>query len=178
MRLHRLFSYHGDSPPDPAGVEKVLLKDELAGVAEDDHERRSGAQLPGLAEGLFRAQVHDEDNFDEEKWDGEEPVHVAVGVVEGNAGQVGGLRHVDALCGVVQRRGVRVRFDPGVEDAQVVVGWWRSNEERVNNKLFICSSQRRNVRIMRRCAVRCQAFNRATRTGDESNESGDHQCRL
>ena len=122
---------HGEGPPHPADAE-VALDDQLAGVAEDDHEARGDAELGRLRRCLLGRELHDEDDLDEEERHGEQPVHVAVGVVERHARD----RRVEYRA--VGRRRPLVRLDPRVEDANVVVRSDERDEATASVRICIC----------------------------------------
>ena len=64
----------------------------------------------------YLVQIHDQQKLDQEQGYGEEPVHVAIGVVERLAGGGDGV-----LGGGLGDRDKRVRLDEAVEDPHVVV---------------------------------------------------------
>merc|ERR1712176_752675 len=111
---------HRQSPVGPAGGS---ITGALAWVAVEDHEAGEDAEAQALLLGLLWGQLHHEHDLDQEEGHGEQPVHVAVGIVEGVAG--GGVAQLGAaLVGVDDtlddlawgEGGVE-----GVEDADVVV---------------------------------------------------------
>ena len=106
---------HREGPPHPADVE-VALDDELAGVAEDNHDAGGNAEGGRLRRGIVGWELHDEDDLNHEERHGEHPVHVPVRVVEWLAGDHRVLD--DAIDSVW----VTVGLIPRVEDADVVVG--------------------------------------------------------
>merc|ERR1719316_2068893 len=107
---------HRHEPPQPAAARLIL---NLPRVAEANHHRRRHPQRPRLLRGLLRGEPHHQDQLDEQERHREQPVHVAVRVVEREPGE---LDLVAVLLGVVLH--VK-RTVPRVEDAEVVI---RRNE--------------------------------------------------
>jgi len=97
----------------------------LTRVTVEDHEGREEPELQALGEGLGIGELHDQDNLDEEQRHGEEPVNIAVGIVEGVAGGGVSVGVGVALVGVdntVEDLTWSVGLDEAVEDTEVVVG--------------------------------------------------------
>ena len=69
---------HCGKPVGEARAELLLLDEELARVAQDDHEARRHAELPGQVGDLLGREIHAEDDLDEKERHREQPVHVAV----------------------------------------------------------------------------------------------------
>jgi len=114
---------HRDTPEDPAGA---VLARALAGVSKGDHQNGGHSEVCATRGCLLRGKAHHEHDLDEQEGDGQEPVYVAVRVVEG---ETSGL--VPVLVGVadvvVDRTGRivaearGVRLGEGIEDAEVMI---------------------------------------------------------
>merc|ERR1711912_29424 len=76
---------HGEEPEAPAGggVDRGLTR-----VSVEDHEAGGDTESAAAGEGLLLGELHHQDDLDEEQGHGEEPVDIAVCVVERNAGRV------------------------------------------------------------------------------------------
>merc|ERR1719461_1012887 len=112
---------HGSGPESPTLGQVSLVEDELAGVANDDHDGGGDSEAHSLAEEGLRVELHDEEDLKEQERHGQEPVHVSVGIVEGLSGGVRGDGVVGSVLVHVLHRGVFVGFRPRVEDPEVVV---------------------------------------------------------
>merc|ERR1711904_319787 len=85
-------------------------------MAKNHHIHRGDTQRPALAHRFRRRQSHNENQLDEEQWDGQNPVHIPIGIVERRTREAA---HVVALLRVELHVESII---PGVEDAEVVVG--------------------------------------------------------
>merc|ERR1719502_866507 len=108
--------HHAGEPEHEAGSHLGGVQDQLTGVAKDDHQGGQHAQLLALLVGLLGGQLHHQHDLDQQQGHGQQPVHVAVGVVEWHAGGGG------VADGAIGGLGELVGLNPGVEDADVVVG--------------------------------------------------------
>merc|ERR1719461_2513737 len=70
---------------------------------------------------LLGVKLHGEEDLEEKHGDGQEPVHVSVGVVEGNSSGVRGDNFVVATFRHLADRSILVGGRPRVEDPEVVV---------------------------------------------------------
>merc|ERR1719236_407497 len=104
---------HGKEPPHPPAARAVL---DLARIPESHHHRRGHTQRPALAHRFLRRQSHHENQLDEQERDGQNPVHIPIGIVERRTRE---FDHVVALLRVELHVESII---PGIEDAEVVVG--------------------------------------------------------
>merc|ERR1719414_1360090 len=107
---------HGEGPPHPPAAQAVL---DLAWVAQSHHEGRGNSQGPAFGYSLLSWQSHNENQLNQEERDGENPVHIAIGIIERRTGE--SHRIVSCLGVKLHVKGII----PGVEDSEVVV---RRNE--------------------------------------------------
>jgi len=119
---------HGHEPAHPARGQ-VAGHDELSVITGDDHEGGAEAEGPGLAaEGLV-IEFHHQEDLDQQKGHGQEPVHVSVCIVERHTGQGWGPSvhgtTFQLACGVV------VSINPGVENTDVMVS--RNERDQTGN---------------------------------------------
>ena len=110
---------HGANPVGPAGSKVVFAQDEFTRVSNGNHGSRGDSKRCGLGLDFIGGQLHDENNLDEEKWNGKEPIHVTVGVIEG----IGSGRNSSGSIPFVG-------FGPRVEDSHVVVSCDESDQSR------------------------------------------------
>lgn len=102
---------HGGGPPEPTRAQLRCIQDDFSGISEDNHECRGGSEGDGFGACFVGVEFHDENDFNEQEGDGQEPIHVTVGVIKGDTGS--------------RERSIRVPFvgfDPGVEDSEIVIG--------------------------------------------------------
>merc|ERR1719161_1866135 len=104
---------HGKEPPHPPAARAAL---NLARIPKSHHHRRGDAQRPALAHRFRRRQSHYENQLDEEEWDGQNPVHIPIGIVERRT------READHVVALLRVELHVESIIPGVEDAEVVVG--------------------------------------------------------
>merc|ERR1712083_251449 len=107
---------HGGKPAHPSWGQ-VTCDNELSVVSRHDHKSRTEAQRPCSRAEITSIQLHDQKNLDQKQWHREQPIHVAVRIVEWHACQFRTLSLRNTL--------VRVCVHPRVENSDVMVG---SNE--------------------------------------------------
>merc|ERR1740117_2294323 len=141
---------HGNEPAHPTRGQ-VTGDNKLAIVAGGDHEGRANAKVPSLAAECCIVDLHHQKDLDQEQWHGQEPIHVTVGIVEGNAGQGWGL-HLQCTVNNLSKR-VVICSNPGVEDTDVVVccneGHQAGNEH--STLVFVGDSSGTEPKIHGRC---------------------------
>ena len=102
---------HGTDPVDPASTKTVVAHCEFSGVSDRDHGSTGNSKSGCFRSRFIGGQLHDEDDFNEKKWNGKKPVHVTVRVVE-------------RFCGSRKFTfgGPFVSFGPRIEDTKIMVG--------------------------------------------------------
>merc|ERR1719313_2440923 len=94
----------------------------------DNHEGRPDAQSLGFFAECCWIQFHHQENLNQQKRHGQEPIHVTVSIIEGDASQ----GWVCKLHGAVRdcSLGILIRFYPGVKDADEVICCNESHQAR------------------------------------------------
>merc|ERR1711988_1759473 len=134
----------GRSPVKPADAQ-VAVNKQLAWVADADHQARRHTKGNGLVPDLIVWELHDEDDLDEQKWHCQQPIHVAVGIVEWNTCQHWILNLAAAVWLVL------ISLNPGVEDTQVVVGRDKSHHARDDQSTLILILHSRHAHPQEQC---------------------------
>merc|ERR1711865_559162 len=81
---------HGQEPAHPTRGQ-VTGDNKLAVIARRDHQGRTDSKVPSLAAEGCIVEFHHEEDLNQEQGHCQEPIHVTVGIVEGNTGQGWGL---------------------------------------------------------------------------------------
>merc|ERR1719388_220083 len=148
---------HGEEPPEPAAARIGL---DLAWIAKSHHHRRGDTQRPALAHRFRGWQSHDEDELDKKKRDGQNPVHIPIGIIERRTGQTNR---------VVARLLVELHLEcviPRVEDSEVVVG--------CDERHYACNCQRCPVLLGDVRNLQPEEYRRASHARDAERKGVVH----
>merc|ERR1712113_728481 len=133
---------HGDEPADPTR-RQVTSHGQLPVIAADDHQGRANTQRLCLGIEGRVIQLHDKQDLDEQQWNGQEPIHVTIRIVEGHACQLG-CRDIEGTV-YDPSSAVGVGLHPGVEDADVVICCDEGHESRGQHCTLVLVMDRRRA---------------------------------